>query len=101
MPFAAAVAVANIIGMACGFVAYRTFVFPASTRPLKRQLADFTVVNLVSMVVVIIVSVIFADYLLPSLGMHWQAQPISHAIGIAAGAVTNYFGHRQYSFAKG
>jgi putative flippase GtrA len=42
----------------------------------------------------------FAGHVLPLLGFHWQIEALSHAIGIAAGAVTNYFGHRQFSFAK-
>jgi putative flippase GtrA len=34
------------------------------------------------------------------IGIDWQAEAISHAIGIAAGAVSNYFGHKQFSFAR-
>ena len=100
MPFAAAVAVANIIGMMFGFVSYRLFVFPDSTRLVTHQVRDFIVVNLVSMIVVVLVSVLCADVVLPMLGWHWQAEAISHAVGIAAGAVSNYFGHRQFSFAR-
>jgi len=100
MPFAAAVAAANVIGMVCGFLSYRLFVFPDSTRLVAHQVRDFIAVNLVSMVVVVLVSVLFADYLLPLLGWHWQVEAISHAMGIAAGAVSNYFGHRQFSFAR-
>jgi putative flippase GtrA len=100
MPFAAAVAVANIIGMIFGFVSYRLFVFPDSTRMVTHQVRDFIVVNLVSMIVVVLVSVLFADVLLPLIGWRWQAEAISHAVGIGAGAVSNYFGHRQFSFAR-
>lgn len=100
MPFAGAVAVANIIGMAFGFVAYRFFVFPDSNRQVAHQVRDFIVVNLVSMIVVVLVSVVFADYVLPLLGWRWQVEAISHAMGIAAGAVSNFFGHRQFSFAR-
>ncbi len=100
LPFAAAVTIANIIGMVFGFVAYRHFVFPGSRRLLAHQLRDFIVVNLFSMAVVVAVSVVFAGYVLPSMGLHWQAEAIAHAIGIGAGAVSNYFGHRQFSFAR-
>lgn len=100
MPFAAAVAAANVIGMVFGFVSYRLFVFPDSRRLVTHQLRDFIVVNLVSMVVVVLVSVLFADFLLPLLGWRWQVEAISHAVGIGAGAVSNYFGHRQFSFAR-
>ncbi|MFN3746390.1 MAG: GtrA family protein [Hyphomicrobiaceae bacterium] len=100
MPFAGAVAVANIIGMVFGFVTYRLFVFPGSTRLVTHQLRDFIVVNLLSMVAVVAVSVLFADYVFPSLGFHWQVEAISHALGIAAGAISNFFGHRHFSFAR-
>jgi len=100
MPFPAAVTIANIIGMVFGFVAYRHFVFPGSKRLLAHQLRDFIVVNLFSMAVVVAVSVAFADYVLPAIGFHWQIEAISHAIGIGAGAVSNFFGHRQFSFAR-
>lgn len=100
MPFASAVAIANIIGMLFGFVSYRLFVFPGSNRALRRQLIDFVTVNLLSMIVVVVVSVAFASWILPLLGLRWQAEAVSHAIGIAAGAVSNYFGHRQFSFGK-
>ena len=100
MPFAGAVTIANVIGMAFGFVAYRHFVFPGSSRLLAHQLRDFVVVNIFSMVVVVAVSVVFVSYVLPLMGLRWQIEAMSHAIGIAAGAVTNYFGHRQFSFAN-
>lgn len=100
MPFAAAVAAANVIGMLCGFFAYRFFVFPDSNRQFAHQVRDFIVVNLLSMIVVVLVSVIFADYVLPFIGWRWQVEALAHAFGIAAGAVSNFFGHRQFSFAR-
>jgi len=100
MPFAGAVALANVIGMVFGFVTYRFFVFPDSNRPVAHQLRDFIVVNLLSMIVVVLVSVLFASYVLPLLGFRWQVEAISHAMGIGAGAVSNYFGHKQFSFAR-
>jgi putative flippase GtrA len=100
MPFAGAVTIANVIGMVFGFLAYRHFVFPGSSRLLVHQLRDFIVVNLFSMAVVVAVSVVFADHVFPLMRLDWQIEAISHAIGIAAGAVTNYFGHRKFSFAK-
>jgi len=100
MPFAGAVAIANVIGMVFGFVAYRHFVFPGSSRQLAHQLRDFVIVNLFSMAVVVAVSVLSADYVLPLVVFRWHVEAISHAIGIAAGAVTNFFGHRKFSFAR-
>lgn len=100
LPYAGAVIVANVIGMVFGFVAYRHFVFCGSKRLPGHQLRDFIAVNLFSTAVVVAVSVVFAEYLLPSLGFQWQVEAISHAVGISAGAVSNFLGHRQFSFAR-
>ena len=46
LPYFAALLVATGIGMTCGFLLYRAWVFPGSTRPLGRQVRDFILVNL-------------------------------------------------------
>ena len=46
LPYFAALLVATCIGMTCGFLLYRAWVFPGSTRPLSRQVRDFILVNL-------------------------------------------------------
>ena len=100
LPFAGAVAVANVIGMVFGFVTYRRFVFPGSSRLVSQQLSDFVIVNLLSTVVVVVVSIIFANRIFPAVGFTWEVEAISHMFGIAAGAVSNYLGHRRFSFAR-
>lgn len=100
MPFAAAVTVANLVGMVIGFISYRQMVFPGSTRPISRQVRDFIIVNLVSLVVVVAVAVMFEDWVFPYFGFRWHSEAIAHAIGIGVGAVSNYFGHKQFSFAS-
>lgn len=98
LPFPAAVALATVIGMTVGFVTYRHFVFPGSNRALAHQLRDFVLINLFSMGVVTAVAVLFADSIFPRMGMAWHAEAMAHAIGIAVGAVTNFYGHRIFSF---
>ncbi len=100
MPFPAAVAVATTIGMLVGFFAYRHFVFPKSERAVIAQVRDFIMVNLGGIAIVVAVSTLFADAVLPALGIIAQADALAHAIGIAAGAVSNYFGHRTISFRR-
>jgi putative flippase GtrA len=101
LPFPAAVAVATAIGMTVGFVSYRHFVFPGSARVLGEQLRDFILVNLVSMAIVTAVAVLLADVVFPLAGVSWHTEAIAHAIGIAAGAVSNFYGHRLVSFRQG
>lgn len=100
MPFPIAVVSANLIGMVFGFITYRHFVFPPSSRLISLQVRDFTIVNLVSTIVVVGVSMFLVDRVFTAAGFVWQAEAVSHAVGIAAGAVSNYLGHSCFSFAR-
>lgn len=98
LPFAAAVVVAMAIGMTCGFVLYRRWVFSGSDRPLAAQIRDFILVNLLGQGVMLGLAVLSRELLVwrglePAL-----AGALAHALGIAAGAVVNYLGHRHVTF---
>ncbi|TNC12113.1 GtrA family protein [Methylobacterium terricola] len=101
MPFWASMLVAYGIGMAAGFWLYRTFVFRgASTGPLPRQAAVFVAVNAVGAGVVLGVSAALVAglaALVPVLPLP-AAEALGHGVGIAAGAVSNYFGHQILTF---
>lgn len=101
LPFEAALVVAYAIGMAAGFWLYRRFVFRgASSRSVRGQLPVFLAVNLVGMGVVLAVSaglVAALEVLAPGLPLA-LAEALSHGVGIAVGAVANYFGHRLLTF---
>lgn len=101
MPFPAAVAVATAIGMVVGFISYKHLVFPESERALIQQIRDFVMVNLASMAVVTGVATLFAAVILPQLGLFMHVEEgLAHAIGVGAGAVSNYFGHKTISFRR-
>jgi putative flippase GtrA len=97
MPFSVAVIGATLIGMVFGFVTYRTFVFPGSSRRIGQQLRDFVLVNLMSLAVVTVAATLFRDLLQPYLTLQ-LAEALSHAIGITIGAVLNYIAHSAITF---
>ncbi|WP_419828320.1 GtrA family protein [Methylobacterium sp.] len=98
MPYPAAVAAATVVGMVIGFVTYRSLVFQDSRRPLTAQLGGFLLVNLVGGVVTIAAAIASRDLVLLPLGLGAAAASVAHAVGIAAGAVANYFGHKNITF---
>lgn len=98
MPYPAAVAAATATGMVIGFVTYRSLVFQDSRRPLAAQLGGFLLVNLVGGVVTVAAAVAAQDLIFLSLGFAAGAAPAAHAVGIAAGSVANYFGHKTITF---
>lgn len=101
LPFEAALLVAYGIGMAAGFWLYRRFVFRgAGAGAVRGQLAVFVAVNAVGAAVVLAVSaglVAGLGAVTPGLPRA-PAEALGHGVGIAVGAVTNYFGHRLLTF---
>ncbi len=100
LPFAAAVVVATGVGMACGFVLYRGWVFPGSDRPLAAQVRDFVLVNLLGQATMLGLAVLTRELLVSGGLGPVMAGASAHAFGIAAGAVVNYLGHRHVTFTR-
>ena len=98
LPYFAALLVATCIGMTCGFVLYRAWVFPGSTRPLDRQVRDFILVNLTGQATMLGVAAILRQALIWAGVGALVAGASAHALGIAVGAVVNYLGHRHVTF---
>ncbi len=98
MPFSAAVLVALIIGMCAGFLLYRTFVWNRSHRSLSAQIGMFIAVNSVNALGILAISSLLI-LALRHTSLHPElAEATAHAIGIAAGAVANFFGHSRLTF---
>ena len=98
LPYFAALLVATCIGMSCGFVLYRAWVFPGSTRPLGAQVRDFILVNLTGQATMLGVAALARELLVLALVTPLVAGATAHALGIAIGAVVNYLRHRHVTF---
>jgi energy-coupling factor transport system substrate-specific component len=100
MPYLMAVIAATVIGMAFGFIIYSLYVFPGSARAPLAQLRDFVAVNLFSMAVVAGTAGLLNQAIFPLIAFAFAPEAVAHALGIAAGAVTNFIGHRTLTFAR-
>jgi energy-coupling factor transport system substrate-specific component len=98
MPFIPAVIAATIIGMVVGFISYRSFVFPGSARPLTGQIRDFVAVNLLGMAVTVVVAALLRHVILNVVDVLPDVNAVAHALGIAAGALANFLGHKRVTF---
>ena len=98
LPYFAALLVATCIGMTCGFLLYRAWVFPGSTRPLAGQVRDFILVNLTGQATMLGVAALVRQLLISLDVGTLVAGASAHALGIAVGAVVNYLGHRHVTF---
>jgi putative flippase GtrA len=98
--FEIALVIGASLGMLVGFLLYRSWVFPNSSRPLHFQTTTFLVVNGVTAIFVFFVSVLIA-YLLKGLpGSVKTQEGLAHAVGIAFGAPVNFLGHRMFTFSR-
>jgi putative flippase GtrA len=98
MPFAAAVLVAMVVGMVCGFLLYDRWVFSGSPRPLISKIRDFVAVNIASQVVMFVVSLGARELLLLADWGPTIAGAAAHLFGIGCGALLSFFGHRSITF---
>lgn len=100
-PFFAALIMSTGIGMTCGFLLYRAWVFTGHTRPLGAQIRDFVLVNLTGQATMLAVAALIRQSLVAIEVKTMIAGATAHAIGIAVGAVVNYLGHRHITFPSG
>lgn len=96
--FEAAVVAAYVCGMAVAYTLFRLFVFGASGRSVASEAWRFTVVNLVSMVLVWLISVGLARIAFPAIGFTWHADDVAHFVGVLSPALTSWIGHKRYTF---
>jgi putative flippase GtrA len=101
MPYEVAVALAFPLGVVTAYILAKAFVFEASPLPVRSQLARFTVVNLLSLVMVWTFSVGLARIVFPLMGLSWHADDLAHLIGVASPALFAYVAHQRYSFQTG
>ena len=100
MPYEAAIIVSHLFGMATAWGLSRLFVFDPSGRRLSGELGRFAMVNLFSVTQTWVVSVALVRLVFPRLDFHAQPELVAHAIGLATSALTSFWGHRHFSFAK-
>ena len=93
-----AIVLAYCIGMLTAFVVNKLFVFQDSVDGLHHQASWFVLINLVAVLQTVLISVLFADYLLPLIGMRWHPESVAHAIGLAIPVFTSFIGHKYLTF---
>lgn len=93
-----AVFFAYLVGMLVAFLLMRGHVFDAKSGPLAPQVAKFVGVNLVAVLQTLVISLVLARWLLPSLGIVEHAEALAHLVGVLVPVVTSYFGHKLLTF---
>jgi putative flippase GtrA len=96
--FEVAVVLAFIVGLLSGFILMRVFVFDGTGKPIVPQARRYVAVNLLALLQTVVISLLLARWLLPSLGIVEQAEALAHLVGVLVPVVTSYFGHKLLTF---
>jgi putative flippase GtrA len=96
--YATSILVAYSIGKSTAFLLNRVMVFRSPTNSLRNQAAWFVAINIAAVVQTLVVSLVFARCVFPSVGFAHHPETVAHAIGVAVPVVTSYFGHKYLTF---
>lgn len=95
-----AIFIAYCLGMVTAFTLNKLFVFSEAGNRLHHQVLWFIAINLGAALQTILISLLFARWLLPAMGVDFHNETIAHAIGVAVPVITSYIGHKRFSFAS-
>lgn len=98
MSYALAIVLAYLMGMTTAYLLARRFVFTTGSAGWRQEFGRFALVNVVSALVVLGISIGLARFVFPTLGFVWHAEDVAHLIGVASPIVMSYFAHKHYSF---
>lgn len=87
-----------LVGMLVAFLLMRTHVFNAGQGSLAPQILKFVGVNVLAVLQTLVISLLLAHWLLPSVGIVKQAEALGHLTGVIVPVITSYFGHKLLSF---
>ena len=94
--FLISVTLAQCIGMLAAYFLFKNYLFQRSNSSF--QWLRFVMVNLLSVIIVLIVSHILVYFLLPAVGIFKYKYEIAHFIGIGSTAITSFVLHKFWTF---
>lgn len=89
---------AYLVGMLVAFILMRGHVFDATQGSLLPQVAKFVGVNVLAVLQTLVISLLLARWVLPSIGINDHAEALGHLVGVLVPVVTSYFFHKFYTF---
>ncbi|MGV6492675.1 GtrA family protein [Stenotrophomonas rhizophila] len=98
LPYSVSIVLGFMVGLVAAFILMRKLAFTETSNAPHSQVMWFLVVNAFALVQTFCVSLLFARWLLPMMGVTRGAETIAHAIGVATPVLTSYIGHKRLSF---
>ncbi|MDP3175695.1 MAG: GtrA family protein [Phenylobacterium sp.] len=96
--FVTAVLTAYAIGFVVAFFLNRYFVFPATGKPIRQEMAWFLVFNLIALPIVLVASVLLRDHVFRKLLPPGAAETVAHGCAILIPILFNFAAHQLVTF---
>lgn len=89
---------AYIIAMIYAFTLNKKYVFQSESQTIGYEFIKFTVVNMLSIIMILLMSLFLANIFFPFIGLKWYPNDLAHIISVFSTAVTSYILHKLYTF---
>jgi len=94
--FTLSIFIAHFIGMFCAYFLFKNFVFRSKNS--KFQSLRFVTVNIFSLLIVLFVSLVFANKILPAVGISIFKHEIAHFIALSCTVFSSFILHKFWTF---
>lgn len=98
--FEIAIVLAYFVGMSIAFIIMKIFVFNIQSNINITYIIKFSVVNCLAIAQTYLISIFFAYWLLPYLGVIDSTELYGHIVGVLFPVLTSYIGHKYFTFSK-
>lgn len=99
LPYVAAITIAYLLGLLSGYIFFKHFAFRAETGRKKwQEWFWYILVNAYGLGQTILLSLLFAQYIFPWMGMTYYPEDLAHIIGLCPSIFTSYLGHKYLTF---
>ncbi len=96
--YGVAIFLAYLVGMLTAFLLMRRHVFNARQGSLAPQVTKFIGVNVLAVLQTLVISLVMALWVLPSVGILDHAEALGHLAGVLVPVITSYLGHKFLTF---
>jgi putative flippase GtrA len=99
MSFSLAISAAYLVGMTSAFLLNKKFVFPNSSRPIQKQIRDFTLTNLVAFPLVWLMSIQIRNFL-QGVGMVAYSEELAHMLALSIPTIVSFLIYKFLAFGE-
>lgn len=93
-----AIIYAYLVAMVTTYILFKFLVFDRSNENTGKEFGKYVIVHILAIIIVWLVSVSFARFIFPIIGMDYRPDDIGHIIGVCSTVFSSYYLHKFFTF---